>query len=72
MVATSKLHFFLTFIVLKLWTLIFSSNQAYLELARAIYYNLQKDLSNGVFYAQIGAHLTLVLNDLWLGVKFPI
>jgi hypothetical protein len=53
--------FFLTFIVSKLWMLIFFSNQACLELVRAIYYSLQKDFSNSVFHAQIGAHLTFAI-----------
>jgi hypothetical protein len=48
-----------------------SSNQAYLELMNAIYYSLQKDLSNGVFYAQIGTHLTLALKRFVVGSQIP-
>jgi hypothetical protein len=42
-----------------------------LELARAIYYSLQKDLSNGVFYAQIGVHLTFNLKGFVVGSQIP-
>jgi hypothetical protein len=47
--------------------LIFSSNEAYLELVRAIYYSPQKDLSNNVFHAQIGVHLTFALKGFVVG-----
>jgi protein-tyrosine phosphatase len=48
------------------------SNQAFLDHGRALYYSSQKDLSNGVLHAPIEDHLTPTLEDLWLGVKFPI
>jgi hypothetical protein len=41
--------------------LYFSSNQAYLDHARAIYYNLQKYLSNNVLHVLIGVDLTSTL-----------
>jgi len=50
-----------TFVVSKLWTLISSSNQVFLEHARAIIYSLQKDLFNDASHALIGNHLTLIL-----------
>jgi hypothetical protein len=43
---------------LKFWTFKAFSNQACLEHARALSYNHQKDLSNGVLHAPIGDHFT--------------
>jgi hypothetical protein len=69
--ATSKWHFFLglpsgspkikTLIVLKLWILIYSSKQAYLEYAKPISYNLQKGFSNNVLHAPTEDQLIIVL-----------
>jgi hypothetical protein len=46
-----------TFVVLKLWTFIFSSNQIYFEHVRATSYNPKENLFNGVSH-------TLIKNDL--------
>jgi len=44
-----------------------SSNRAFLEHARAISYNLQKDLSNDVFHAPIKDNLTLAPKGFVVG-----
>jgi hypothetical protein len=49
-----------TFVVLKFWTFIFSSNKACFEHAKAISYNPQKDFFNDVLHTSIGDHLTLL------------
>jgi hypothetical protein len=65
--ATSKWHFFLGLlneclkIVLKIWSFISYSNQAYLEHERKLFSNFHKGLSNGVWHTPIKAHLTLAL-----------
>jgi hypothetical protein len=65
--ATSKWHFFLGLlneclkIVLKNWSFISYSNQAYLEHERKLFSNFHKGLSNGVWHTPIKAHLTLAL-----------
>jgi hypothetical protein len=58
-----------TFIVSKFWTLISSSNQAFLEHARAIIYNPQKDLFNNASHALTGDHLTPALKGFVVGNK---
>jgi hypothetical protein len=79
---TSKWHFFLgfpnespkigTLIVPKLWMLISSSNQAYLEHEiKEISYSPQKYLSNGVSHALIGDHLTLAIRGFMVGSQIP-
>jgi len=45
---------------------IYSLSKPCLEHAKAIFYNLQKDLSNNVFHASIKVHLTLILNGFVL------
>jgi hypothetical protein len=50
-----------TLIVPKLWTLISSSNQTFLEHAKKIFYSPQKDLSKGVLHSPIEDHLTPTL-----------
>jgi hypothetical protein len=70
--ATSKWHFFLRLpngilVVSKLWTFIFFSNQIYLEYAREISYNPQKDLYNGALHAPIEDHLTPILRGFVVG-----
>jgi hypothetical protein len=56
-----------TFVVSKFWTLIFSSNQAFLEHARAIIYSPQKDLFNNASHALTRDHLTPVLKGFVVG-----
>ncbi len=58
-----------TIVVPKLWTLISSPNQAFLEHARAISYSPQKYFSKGVFHAPIRKHLTLVLRGFVVGSR---
>ncbi len=45
----------------------FSSNQAYLNHARAIYYSPQKYFSNNVWHVLIGVHLTFTLKGFVVG-----
>jgi hypothetical protein len=68
---TSKWIFFLglpsespkirTFVLPKLWMLISSSNQTYLNHVKIISCSLQKYLSNGVSHSPIGDHLIFVV-----------
>jgi hypothetical protein len=44
-----------------------SSNQTYLEHARAIFYSSQKDISNGALHAPIRVHLTFDLKGFVVG-----
>jgi hypothetical protein len=60
-----------TLVVLKLWIIIFSSNQTCLEHARAISYNLQKDLSNDALHAPINNLFTLAPREFVVGSQIP-
>jgi hypothetical protein len=59
-----------TFIVLKFWMFISSSNKIYLKHYREISYIPQKGLSNGVLHAPIRDHLTFVLRGLVIESQF--
>jgi len=56
-----------TLIVPKFYPLMFYSNQTCFEHVKIIFYNLQKDLSNGIWYVSIEAHLTLILKGFVVG-----
>jgi len=49
------------FVVLKFWTFISSSNQTFLEHARALSHSLRRNLFNSVSHAPIGDHLSFTL-----------
>jgi hypothetical protein len=67
-----QMVFFLrTFVVSKLWMLIFSSNQDFLEHVRALSYSPQNNLSNGVLHALIKDHLTLILRVFVIKSQIP-
>jgi hypothetical protein len=51
--------------------IVFFSNQDYLEHARAISYNFQKDLFDNVWHAPIRTHFTLALKGFVVEGKFP-
>ncbi len=73
---TSKYHFSLglptespkikIFIISKLWTFIFFSNQIYFENARGIFHSLQKGLFNNVQNTLIGIHLTPIFKGFFI------
>jgi hypothetical protein len=60
-----------TFIVLKFWIFISSSNQICLEHVRAIFLIAFKKIYN-ILHTPIGDHLIPILKGLWSGIKFPI
>jgi hypothetical protein len=60
-----------TLVVLKFWTLISSSNQTFLDHARAISYSFQKNLSNSVLYTPIEDHLTVALRGFVVKSQVP-
>ncbi len=58
--------------VLKLWTLISSSNQVFFEHVKVPYYSLQKKIPTMYWMPYLEIIWPLLWKDLWLGVKFPI
>jgi hypothetical protein len=56
-----------TLVIPKLWMLISSSNQNYLEHMRALSYNPKKDISKGVSHVTIRDHLTPTLRGFVIG-----
>jgi len=74
---TFKCHFFLgnpktrTFVVRKLWTLIYFSNQVCFENMKTISYSLQKTLSNGLQHAPIRTHLTPAFKGFVVESQIP-
>ncbi len=59
-----------TLVVPKLWTLISSSNQTFLEHVKALPYSLEKDLSK-LYHAPIGNHLTPALRGFMVKNQIP-
>jgi hypothetical protein len=60
-----------TLVVLKLWTIIFSSNQTCLDHARVISYSPQKEFSNDVLHFPISNLFTFVLRGFVVGSQIP-
>jgi hypothetical protein len=60
-----------TFVVLKLWTFIFSSNQVCFEHVKGISYSPLKYLSNGVFHTPIEDNSTPNLREFVVRNKIP-
>jgi hypothetical protein len=59
------------FYCFEFWTVRSSSNQAFMEHAKAIYYNLQKHLSSNVLHVPIKDHLTPFLKGFVVGSYWP-
>ncbi len=74
---TSKCHFFLgnpktkTFVIPKLWTFVYFSNQVCCENTKTISYSPQKTISNGLQHAPIRIQLTLVFKGFVVESQIP-
>ncbi len=60
-----------TFVIPKLWMLIYFSNQICFENVKEISYSLQKNHSNDLQHAPIGAHLTTTFKGFVVGSQIP-